>query len=127
MATMVVISFAFADVGVTETDNVLGANDNDRVIQASHGATAIASDRVLEVDNVESSITETSYDGCGTGPLEAAEQQRTDRTYSAFDTGYCDEFLNSLAESSGRTPASTMLKLIFMYLSVSTQYNFYLQ
>jgi hypothetical protein len=32
MATMVVIPFTFADVEATETDNVLGANDNDREI-----------------------------------------------------------------------------------------------
>ena len=39
-----------------------------------------------------------------TGPLEAAEQQGTDQTHSAFDIGCYDEE----AESSGRTPASTM-------------------
>jgi hypothetical protein len=108
VATMVVIPFTFTDVGATETDNVLGANDNDRAIQASHGTTAIAGDRVLEVNNIEPPITETSYKGRDRAPLEAAEQQGTDRTHSAFDTGCCDEFLNSLTESSGRTPASTM-------------------
>jgi len=35
----------FTDVGSTETDNVLGENDNGRKIQASHHASAIAADR----------------------------------------------------------------------------------
>jgi hypothetical protein len=92
MATMVVIPFTFADVEATETDNVLGANDNDR---SPH------------INDAEPSVPETSYEGRDTAALEAAEQQGTNRTYSAFDTGCSDEFLNSLAESSGRTPAST--------------------
>jgi hypothetical protein len=57
--------------------------------------------------NAQSSIPETSYDERDTSPLEAAEQQQTDQTNSAFNLGCCDEFLSSLAESSGRTPAST--------------------
>jgi hypothetical protein len=107
IATVVVVLFTFTDVGSTETDNVLGENDNDREIQASHGATAIAGDRILNVDDAESSIPETSYNECNTSPLEAAEQQRTDQTNSAFDLGCCDEFLNSRDESSGQTPALT--------------------
>ena len=73
MATMVVIPFTFADVEATETDNVLGANDNDRAIQASHGTTAIAGDRVLKVNNIEPSITEISYKGRNQAPLEIIE------------------------------------------------------
>jgi len=108
MATMVVIPFTFADVEATETDNVLGANDDDREIQASHGATAIAADRSPHINNAEPSVPETSYDERDKAPLEAAEQQGTNRTHSAFNT---DEFLSSLAESSGQTPASTMANI----------------
>jgi hypothetical protein len=107
IATMAVIPVTFTDVESTETDNVLGANDNDREIQASHGVTAIAANLSLHINDAEPSVPETSYEGRGTGPLEAAEQQGTNRTYSAFNTDCSDEFLNSLAESSGRTPAST--------------------
>jgi hypothetical protein len=83
------------------------ADDNDREIQASYGATAIAPDRSAHINDAEPSVPETSYEGRDTGLLEAAEQQGINRTHSAFNTGCSDEFLNSLAESSGRTPAST--------------------
>jgi hypothetical protein len=73
VATIVVIPFTFTDIGATETDNVLGANDNDRAIQALHYTTAIAGDRVLEVNNIEPFITETSYKGRNRAPLKAAE------------------------------------------------------
>ena len=79
-----------------------------RTIQASHSTTAIAGDRVLEINNIKSPITETFYKERDRAPLKTAEQQRTDRTHSVFNTDCCDEFLNSLTESSGRTPASTM-------------------
>jgi hypothetical protein len=108
MATMVVIPFTFADVEATETDNVLGANDNDRAIRASHGATAIAADRSPYINDAGPSVPETSYEERDRAPLEAAEQQGTNRTHSASNTGCSDEFLNSLAKSSGQTPASTM-------------------
>lgn len=93
-------------VEATETNNVLGANDNDREIQALYGATAIAADRSPYINNAEPSVPETFYEGRDTAPLEAAERQGTNRTHSAFDIGRSDEFLYFLAESSGRTPAS---------------------
>jgi hypothetical protein len=56
IATMAVIPFIFANVEVTETDNVLGANDNGREIQALHGATAIAPDRSAHINDAEPSV-----------------------------------------------------------------------
>jgi hypothetical protein len=53
---MAVIPFIFANVEVTETDNVLGANDNGREIQALHGATAIAPDRSAHINDAEPSV-----------------------------------------------------------------------
>jgi hypothetical protein len=93
-------------VEATETDNVLGTNDNDREIQALYGATAIAADRSPHINNAEPSVPETSYKRRDTAPLKAAERQRTNRTHSAFDTGRSDKFLYFLAESSGQTSAS---------------------
>src|SRR5947209_4527552 len=108
MATLVVIPFTFADVEATETDDVLGADNDGRATRASHDATVIAADLVLHINDAELSVLEASYEEGDTAPLEAAEQQGTNRTHSAFNAGYSNEFLNSRAESSGRTPASTM-------------------
>jgi hypothetical protein len=44
-------------VAETETDNVVGENDEDRGILASHDATAIAGDRVLNINDAESTYT----------------------------------------------------------------------
>jgi hypothetical protein len=96
MVTMIVIPFTFADVKATDTDNVLDTNDNDREIQASHGATAIAADRSPYINDAEPSVPKTSDERRGTTPLEAAEQQGTNQTLP-----------NSLAECSERTSAST--------------------
>ena len=96
MATMVVIPFTFADVEATKTDNILGTNDKDREIQASPGATAIAADRSPYINDVEPSVPQTSYERRDTTPLEAAEQQGTNRTHSTFNTGCSDELLTLL-------------------------------
>jgi hypothetical protein len=102
---MVVVFFAFTDVESTATNNVIDENDNDREIQASHAATAIAADRSFYINDVGPFVPETPYEGHGTGPLEAVEQQGAGQTNSTFYTGCSDQPLNSVAESSGQTSA----------------------
>jgi hypothetical protein len=68
-----------------------------------HGAATIASERVLEFNDIELSIRETSWEERGIGLGKAAELRRIDQTNSAFDTSCSDAAPLSSSESSRQT------------------------
>jgi hypothetical protein len=79
--------FSFCWCWLPETDKILGEDDTNCEIRALHDAATIARECVLEFNDTELSIRETSREERGAGPGKAAELQRIDQTDSVEDRG----------------------------------------